>query len=71
MAYSVQMAVECVIAPESIDITIDDIGGLDKIVKKLVRLAFSTGVNFVDAHIRQGACGHGLIVCLPAFDTIE
>ena len=39
MACSVQMAVECVIAPESIDIALEDIGGLDRIIHKLVSLA--------------------------------
>ena len=67
MAYSVQMAVECVIAPESIDITIDDIGGLDKIVKKLVRLALSTGVNFVDCTHKTGRLWAWLDSVLTSF----
>ena len=61
-ACSVQMAVETVIAPDSIDITIDDIGGLDKIINKLVSLALSTGhSSLLFAQARQGAssCGCG------------
>ena len=30
------MALDCLISPHSIDITLDDIGGLDEIVWKLV-----------------------------------
>ena len=33
-----QMAVELVISPESIDVTVEDIGGLDEILNRLVRL---------------------------------
>lgn len=40
----VQMAVECVIAPETIDITMQDIGGLDNIVEQLVSPALSISV---------------------------
>ena len=43
-SYSVQMAVECVIAPETIDIMLQDIGGLDNIVEQLVsRLCVTAG----------------------------
>lgn len=43
-ACMMQMAVECVIAPETIDITIQDIGGLDNIVEQLVSPALSISV---------------------------
>lgn len=73
MACCVQMAVECVIAPESIDITIDDIGGLDRTIAKLVSFALSTGyMSVLVAQARRGAlgCRHGSLLCFLASDTI-
>lgn len=73
MTCSMQMAVECVIAPESIDIMIDDIGGLDKTIAKLVSFALSIGVMSVFiAQARRGAvgCRHGSALCFLASDTI-
>lgn len=39
---SVQLAVEMVVDPESIETTVDDIGGLDHILERLVGLAECT-----------------------------
>ena len=72
LACSVQMAIDCVIAPDSIDIKIDDIGGLDKVIKKLVSLAIPTRLNpmlIVQAKGGALSCGHGLVLCLPLSDT--
>lgn len=43
----VQMAVDCVILPENIDITMQDIGGLDGMVEQLVSPALLIIVSCV------------------------
>lgn len=52
-----QVAVELVVAPASIDITVADIGGLDEIVDKLVSYIVKNGCwSFLIVHASVGMC---------------
>ena len=62
MQFGLQMAVDMVVEPDSIETTVDDIGGLDNILESLVSCTCCTHVlvvqtvRFLRAQIAQTLC---------------